>query len=161
MATKSKAEKSKSAEAENEAPVVESSAEAPAETAFEPVDVEPVAEIADIVQAPLAAIVQAPLAAIEEAVEAAGETFAASFKFESSTFTQKSLDLWSENADAFFDFVEQISRAKSFEEAVELQSRFASERLEAFLRQSKELMETARDMASLSAAPLCATKKAA
>lgn len=153
MATKSKAEKSITVEVANEAPVVEASVETPAETAFEPVHVEPVAEITDIVQA--------PLAAIEEAVETATETLAASFKFDSSTLTQKSLDLWSENANAFFDFVEQIARAKSFEEAVELQSRFASERLEAFLRQSKELMESARDMASLSAAPLCATKKAA
>jgi hypothetical protein len=157
MATKSKAEKSRSIEAESATPAVEASAEAPAEIIAEPVAeyvaAEPVVEIVDIVSA--------PLAAIEEAVESASESFAASFKIDSSSFTQRSLELWSENANAFFDFVEQVARAKSFEEAVELQSRFASERLEAFLRQSKELMETARDMASLSTAPLCSVKKAA
>jgi hypothetical protein len=153
MATKSKAEKIRSIEAEAEAPVVESSAEAPAEIIAEPVAAEPIVEIIDIVST--------PLAAIEEAVESASESITASFKIDSSTFTQKSLDLWSENANAFFDFVEQIARVKSFEEAVDIQSRFASARLEAFLRQSKELMESAREMASLSTAPLCSVKKAA
>jgi hypothetical protein len=153
MATKSKAEKIRSIEAEAEAPVVEASAEAPAEIIAEPVAADPVVEIVDIVST--------PLAAIEEAVESASESITASFKIDSSTFTQKSLELWSENANAFFDFVEQIARAKSFEEAVDLQSRFAAERLEAFLRQSKELMESARDIASLSTAPLYGVKKAA
>jgi hypothetical protein len=157
MATKSKAEKTRSIEAEAATPAVEASAEAPAEIIAEPVvesvAAEPVAEIVDIVST--------PLAVIEEAVESASESFAASFKIDSSTLTQKSLALWSENANAFFDFVEQIARAKSFEEAVELQSRFASERLEAFLRQSKDLMESVRDIASLSTAPLCGVKKAA
>jgi len=157
MATKSKADKGASFEAETDESVVAASAEAPAvevvaESLSEPVT-DVVAEITDMVQA--------PLAAIEEAVETATETFAASFKLDSSTFTQKSMELWSENADAFFDFIEKITRAKSFEEAVELQTRFANERLDVLLRQSKELMETARNMASLSAAPLCATKKAA
>jgi hypothetical protein len=157
MATKSKADKSRPFEAETDESVVAASADAPAvevvaESLSEPVT-EVVTEITDMVQA--------PLAVIEEAVETATETFAASFKLDSSTFTQKSLELWSENADAFFDFIEKIARAKSFEEAVELQTRFATERLDVLLRQSKELMETARNMASLSAAPLCATKKAA
>jgi hypothetical protein len=162
MATKNKAEKIRSIEAEADAPAVEASAKAPEEIVAEPVVAEPVvtdpvAEIVDIVSAPLAVFEEA----IEEAVESASESLTASFKIDSSTFTQKSLELWSENANAFFDFVEQIARVKSFEEAVDLQSRFASERLEAFLRQSKELMESARDMASLSTAPLCGVKKAA
>jgi hypothetical protein len=157
MATKSKADKGRPFEAETGESVVAASAEAPAvevvaESLSEPVT-DVVAEITDMVQA--------PLAVIEEAVETATENFAASFKLDSSTFTQKSMELWSENADAFFDFIEKIARAKSFEEAVELQTRFATERLDVLLRQSKELMETARNMASLSAAPLCATKKAA
>lgn len=153
MTTKHKADKSKSIEAATETPAVEASAEAPAEIVAQPVAAEPVAEITDIVSA--------PLAVIEEAVETASESFSASFKFDSSSFTQRSLEMWSENASAFFTFLEQVARAKSFEEAVELQTRFANERLDAFLRQSKELMETARDMASLSAAPLCGAKKAA
>jgi hypothetical protein len=168
MTTKSKADKSSSLEAATASPAVEASAEAPAKfvaksvaaervvsepVASEPAAVEPVAEIVDIVSA--------PLAVIEEAVETASESFSASFKLDSSSFTQKSLELWSENASAFFTFLEQFARVKSVDEAVELQTRFANERLDAFLRQSKELMDTARDMASLSTAPLCGVKKAA
>lgn len=153
MTTKIKADKIRSIEAGPHAAVVEPSAEAPEEIVTQPVAAEPVVEIEDIVSA--------PLAVIEEAVEAASESFSASFKFDSSGFAQKSLELWSENANAFFSFLEQYARVKSVEEAVELQTRFANERLDAFLRQSKELMETARDMANLSAAPLCGTKKAA
>jgi hypothetical protein len=168
MTTKSKADKNSSLEAATASPAVEASAEAPAKivakhvvaepVAVEPapverVSAEPVTEIVDIVSA--------PLAVIEEAVETASESFSASFKLNSSSFTQKSLELWSQNASAFFTFLEQFARVKSVDEAVELQTRFANERLDAFLRQSKELMETARDAASFSTAPLYGAKKAA
>lgn len=147
MTTKSKADNSESIAA-TESSSVEASAEASAK-----IVAQPVAEIADIVSS--------SLVVIEEAVETASESFSTSFKLDSSTFAQKSLDLWSENATAFFSFLEQFARVKSFEEAVELQTRFANECLDAFLRQSKELMEAARDMADLSTAPLSAAKKAA
>jgi hypothetical protein len=153
MTTKSKAEKSGAIEAEPDAPAVETRDGEPAEIVTRSIAAEPVVEIEDIVST--------PLAVIEEAVESAGESFSASFKLDSASFTQKSLELWSENANAFFSFLEKFAQVKSFEEAVELQTRFANERLDAFLRQSKELMESARDMASLSSAPLCGAKKAA
>jgi hypothetical protein len=114
---------------------------------------EPVAEIVDIVSA--------PLAVIEDAVETATEGFAAAFSFDASEWTKKSLDLWSEHAAAFFALAEQISKAQTFEEVVDLQSRFASERFEAFVRQSKELMDVAKNMATVTAAPLCDVRKAA
>jgi hypothetical protein len=114
---------------------------------------EPVAEIVDIVSA--------PLAVIEEAVENATEGFAAAVSFDTSLWSKKSLDLWSENAAAFFALVDQVSKAQTFEEIVDLQSRFANERFEAFIRQSKELMEVAKNMASLSAAPLRDVRKVA
>jgi hypothetical protein len=114
---------------------------------------EPAAEIVDIVSA--------PLAVIEEAVENATEGFAAAVSFDSSLWSKKSLELWSENAAAFFALVDQVSRAQTFEEIVDLQSRFANERFEAFIRQSKELMEVAKNMATLSAAPLCDVRKVA
>lgn len=128
------------------------------ETAIEPiVAVEAVApEPAEIVD-----IVSTPLALVEEAVESATEGFAASISFDSSLWSKKSLDLWAENAAAFFDLAEHISKAQSLEEIVDLQSRFAKDRFEAFLRQSKELMDFAKSMATLSAAPLCEAGKAA
>lgn len=114
---------------------------------------EPAAEIVDIVSA--------PLAVIEDAVESATEGFAAAFSFDTSEWTKKSLQVWSENAEAFLALVEQVSKAQSFEEVVDLQSRFASERFEAFVRQSKELMDVAKNMAAVTAAPLCNVRKAA
>ncbi len=107
-------------------------------------------------------VVYAPLAVIEEAVEPAQESFSASFEFDTALWSKRSLELWSENAAAFVGLAEGIAKAKSFEEVVDLQSRVASERFEAFIRQSKELMEFARGLTTLSAAPLCdASKKAA
>lgn len=114
---------------------------------------EPAAEIVDIVST--------PLAVVEEAVETATEGFAAAFSFDTSEWSKKSLELWSEHAAAFFALAEQISKAQTFEEIVDLQSRFASERFEAFVRQSKELMDVAKNMASATAAPLCDVRKAA
>lgn len=124
-------------------PVVASEASAP----------EPAAEIADIVST--------PLAVIEDAAETATESFAAAFSFDASEWSKKSLQIWSENAEAFLALVEQVSRAQTFEEIVDLQSRFASERFEAFVRQSKELMDVAKNMASVTTAPLCDVRKAA
>ncbi|WP_457798947.1 phasin family protein [Methylocystis sp. S23] len=114
---------------------------------------EPVAAAADIAPA--------PLALVEEAVETAAEGFAASFSFDSSLWSRKSLDLWAENAAAFFELAEQVSKAESLEEIVDLQSRFARERIEAFVRQSKELMDFARSVAVFSPPPLCDARKAA
>jgi hypothetical protein len=106
-------------------------------------------------------IVSAPLAVIEEAVESAAESFSASFDFDASAWSKKSLELWAENASAFLAFAEQAAKAKSFDELLDLQSRFASERFEAFVRQSNEIMEAAKSMTSFAAAPLCDTRKAA
>ncbi|KAF2990800.1 phasin family protein [Methylocystis sp. MJC1] len=110
----------------------------------------------------VASAVVAPLAVIEEAIEPAQESFSASFEFDTALWSKRSLELWSENAAAFLGLAEGIAKAKSFEEVVDLQTRFASERFEAFIRQSTELMEFARGLTTLTAAPLCdASKKAA
>lgn len=137
-----------------EAPVVEAAAaEAPvAEPAPEPAFPEPAAAVAEIAQA--------PLAVVEEVVETA-KAFSASFQFDTSVWPKKSFELWAESAAAFFELAENVARAQSLEEVVDLQSRFASERFEAFVRQSKELMDFAQNVAVLSAAPLCDVRKAA
>jgi hypothetical protein len=111
--------------------------------------------------AEIADIVSTPLAVVEEAMEKATEGFAASFSFDASPWSKKSIDLWSENAAAFLALIDELSKARTFEEIVDLQSRYANERLEAFVRQSKELMEVAKNMAAVSAAPLCDVRRAA
>ncbi|WP_363350966.1 phasin family protein [Methylocystis echinoides] len=164
MATKSKADKSIPLDAGQAAP-----AEAPEEALRAEIPAqEPVLSEAASPAAPaptpepeIVDIVSAPLAVIEEAAESAAESFSASFEFDTSAWSKKSLELWAENAAAFLEFAEQVVKAKSFEEAVDIQSRFASERFEAFVRQSQELMDVAKNLASFAAAPLCDVRKAA
>lgn len=170
MATKSKADKSRPYDAAQEAPAV-----APEEATFADIPAQTVmAEAGGSETAPVAApapavtaepeivdSVSAPLAVIEEAVESASEAFSASFQFDSSLWSKKSIELWAENAAAFLDLTEQVARAKNFEDIIDIQSRFASERFEAFIRQSQELMDFARRLATLSAAPHAGARKAA
>jgi hypothetical protein len=139
-------------------------AETPAEAvtmdaAPEPAAVEPVAPVA--AAAEIVDIVSTPLAVIEQAAESAAESFSASFDFDASAWSKKSLELWSENANAFLAFAEQLGKAKSFEEAIDLQSRFASERFEAFVRQSQELMAAAKTLTSFAPAAFRDMRKAA
>lgn len=89
------------------------------------------------------------------------EAFAASFEFDSGNWVKKSIEIWAENAAAVLDLAEEIGKAKKFEDVIDIQSRFASDRFAAFIRQSEELMELARTLASLSVAPLCDARKAA
>lgn len=161
MATKSKADRSIPLDAGRATP-----AEAPQEATrvdipAGPAAMQAVEEPAPALEPEIVDSVSAPIAVMEEAAESAAESFAAAFEFDTSAWSRKSLEIWAENAAAFFVFAEQALAAKSFEEAVDIQTRFTSERFEAFLRQSKELLELAKDVASFSAAPLCDVRKAA
>jgi hypothetical protein len=51
----------------------------------------------------------------------------------------KSLEVWNENATAVIDLASKLAKAKSLSDIVTLQSRFANERLESFMRLSSEL----------------------
>ncbi len=51
----------------------------------------------------------------------------------------KSVELWSENTEALLGFASALSKAKSVTEVVELQSQFANERVNRFLRLSGEI----------------------
>ncbi len=53
-------------------------------------------------------------------------------------------DLFSANAAAVLDFATAIGQAKSLTDAIELQSRFASERFSTLLRQTNEIAELMR-----------------
>lgn len=165
MATKSKADKSRPDDAGEGA-----LAAAPQETSFAaeaPVEAVATDHVASEQAAPVAPApeivdsISTPLAVIEEAVESATEALSASFQFDTSDWSKKSIDLWAENASAFLDLAEEIGKAKSLEEVLDVQSRFASDRFAAFIRQSQELMDLARRVATLSVAPLCGAQKAA
>jgi hypothetical protein len=82
-------------------------------------------------------------------------------QFDTSDWSKKSIDLWAENAAAFLDLAEEIGKAKTLEEVLDVQSRFASDRFQAFIRQSQELMDLARRVATFSVAPLYGAQKAA
>jgi hypothetical protein len=95
------------------------------------VDDEPAAEEAPVVVAILAEA--AP--AFEPAPPASADATALSLK---------ALDLWSENASAFFDFARELGEAKTLGDLMETQSRFASARYDAFMRQSGEFTQLAQ-----------------
>jgi len=165
MATKSKADKSRPDDAGEE-----TLAAAPQETNFvAEASVETVAaEAAGVESAPpvapapeIADSISTPLAVIEEAVESATEALSASLQFDTSDWSKKSIDLWAENAAAFLDLAEEIGKAKTLEEVLDVQSRFASDRFQAFIRQSQELMDLARRVATFSVPPLYGAQKAA
>jgi hypothetical protein len=106
-------------------------------------------------------IVTAPVlkADVEETVEPFG--YAAGLFVDASPFAKKSLEIWDENLNAFLTHVESLSGAKSVEEAIALQTRFATECFESFGRQSRDLVALTQQLASFNVAPLCGTRAAA
>ena len=80
--------------------------------------------------------------------------------FDPALWQQKSIDLWAENATAFLDFAERLANAKTIDEVTTLQSRFVSERIDALLRQSTELMTLAQRLLNFSIAPIYGARAA-
>ncbi len=156
-ATRADAPAGEAAAMEPPAPVVAEPPRAEAAVAAEL----PVEGITPAAEPETSRIVASPVMIIEQAADFTTESLSASFEFDAALWSRKSVEFWAGNAAAFLDFAERIAAARSFEEVVDLQSRFASARFEAFVRQSQELMEFAKGMAVLSAAPLCASHKRA
>ncbi len=86
---------------------------------------------------------------------------AAAFFIDASPLAQKSLEFWEENLGAFLAHMENLAGVKTFEEAVTLQTRFATERFESFGRQSRDFVALTQQLASLGVAPLHGTRAAA
>lgn len=125
------------------------------ESAVAPVEI-PAAEAAPAAVA--VPVVVAAKAASASETTSFGTAFDASF--DSSKLTQKSLDIWSENATALFEFTEKVTKAKSLDEVTELQTRFFTERLDIVLRQSNELLALAQEVMNMTIAPLYSAKAA-
>jgi len=58
------------------------------------------------------------------------------------------IDMWTENATALIDLAENLCKAKSLPEAMELQARFAGERFDSFVKRSNEFAELGRRFAA-------------
>ncbi|MBY6243188.1 phasin family protein [Methylosinus sp. Sm6] len=70
---------------------------------------------------------------------------------DASALPLKTLDLFNENAAAVLDFALALGAAKSVGDALELQSRFASERYSSLVRQAGEFAELTRRLTFQSA----------
>lgn len=119
----------------------------------EPAAVEQPAEVF-VESAAEAAPASAPALAVIVAAASASSDSAEPETFDPMALPLKTLDLWNDNATAIMGFAKELREVKSFGEAVELQTRFAAERGEAFLRQSKELAELAGKLSGVKASPL-------
>ena len=83
----------------------------------------------------------APVVAAQESV--AGFAISASTPIatpEAAAWAFKSVELWSENAQAMMGFASALGKAKSLTEVVELQSRFATERFNRFAKLASEVV---------------------
>ena len=83
----------------------------------------------------------APVVAAQESV--AGFAISASTPIatpEAAAWAFKSMELWSENAQAMMGFASALGKAKSLTEVVELQSRFATERFNRFAKLAGEVV---------------------
>lgn len=140
--------KSKLPETKRVAPV-ETDAAPPASGA---VSAEPV-----IIEAQKPSIASAPSTALAVAVEIKS---AGAEEFDPAIWSQKSIDLWAENATAVLDFAERLANAKTLDEVTNLQSHFMSERFDTLLRHSNELLSLTQRMFTVSIAPLYGARAA-
>lgn len=106
-----------------------------------------------IIEAQKPSIASAPSTALAVAVEIKS---AGAEEFDPALWSQKSIDLWAENATAVLDFAERLANAKTLDEVTNLQSHFVSDRFDTLLRHSNELLTLAQRMFTLSIAPLTA-----
>jgi len=86
-----------------------------------------------------------PVVAAQESV--AGFAISASTPIatpEAAAWAFKSVELWSENAQAMMGFASALGKAKSLTEVVELQSRFATERFNRFAKLAGEVAPPAK-----------------
>lgn len=110
-----------------------------------------------IIEAQKPSIASAPSTALAVAVEIKS---AGAEEFDPAIWSQKSIDLWAENATAVLDFAERLANAKTLDEITNLQSHFMSERFDTLLRHSNELFSLAQRMLNVSIAPLYGARAA-
>jgi hypothetical protein len=144
--------KTKSADAKRVAASATETEAAP--TVSESVSAEPAPAV---IEAPAPTVEPTPSTAVAIAVEikSAGDE-----AFDPALWSQKSIDLWAENATAVFEFAERLANAKSIDEVTTLQSRFVTEQFDTLLRHSNDLLALAQRLFNLSITPLYGTRAA-
>lgn len=85
----------------------------------------------------------APAAAFTQAETVVAVDFSAPTKV-ASHWQKAAVEMWSENAVAFFDLASRLARATTVSDVIDLQSRFAQERFEGFARLSNDYVEFAQ-----------------
>jgi hypothetical protein len=126
------------------------------EAVAEPVDLAPEAAehvVAELVEVKAGAVSIAVTSGESPSFEALGAKKSDAV-FDLSALPLKTLDLFNENAAAVLDLVAALGKVKSPSDAIELQSRFASERYSRLLRQTNEIAELARRLALDASAPV-------
>lgn len=94
--------------------------------------------------------------AAEEATEAFEDTVETA-RSGALEFSHKSLDIAKTNTDAAFAFARELLTAKTFAEALELQTAFAKKQFETFTAQAKEVQELSQKLATEASRPLKAS----
>ena len=117
-------------------------AKAPAPIETKEIVAEPIA--AEPVESFIAETKAAPAPSFSEATVAVAVS---AESFDLNELPLKTFDLLNENAAALFDFAAELSKVQSVVEAIDLQSRFVSERYTTFLRQSNEVADLTRQLA--------------
>lgn len=125
-----------------------------------PVEIESVA--AEPVPAPVVerivepAVVEAAAVAVSVVAPASLEARAAASapELDPGEWSLKTFDLFNENAAAVLDLALALGQAQSVSDAIELQSRFASERYSTLVRQTNEFVELTRRLAFDASAPV-------
>lgn len=119
-------------------PVFDIAPEPALDTAPEPV-LETIAEAAlEVVAEPIAEAPVAPVTILAATIETAPTK---TEPLDPSLWSLKTFDLVNENAAAVLDLALALGQARSVSDALEAQSRFASERYTTFLKRANELVE--------------------
>lgn len=117
--------------------------------AAEPEILEPAIIAPEIVEPPAAPVIAAAAvtASVAPPAPADAASGSAPAALDPSALQLKTLDLFNENAAAVLDFALALGSAKSVGDALELQSRFASERYSSLVRQAGEFADLTRRLA--------------
>ena len=91
--------------------------------------------------------------AAEEATEALEDSFETA-RAGALEFGHKTLDATKANSDAFFAFAKELLGAKTFAEAVELQTSFVRKQAETFTAQAKDFQEFTQKFATAASRPV-------
>ncbi len=93
---------------------------------------------------------EAALVVVEPRAESRGHEQ----KSEISAWPFNAFELWTESANAFLDFTEELGKAKTLCDVMALQSKFASERYDSFMKHTNEIAEATRRLATQAGFPL-------